>query len=301
MLPIITWMAKRRSRGKWYRKLRVVYQLVLFNEQTFEERFTFRLTRMNVIISLLSISMLFIIMTFFLIAYTPIKEYIPGYPSINQRRELYQLSLLADSLKNSIRQQDLYLQNIKNIIEDNKALHVQPQLADKNTSYDSITITRSQQDSLLRAEFETQEMYNLYFSESIPKGELSRSSIRSFNFFRPLNGIITSRINPAEKHFGIDIASAKNEAVMATLEGTVLYAGWTLETGHVIILQHMQNLISIYKHNSVLLKKEGDIAKAGEPIAITGQSGELASGPHLHFELWYNGAPLDPEEYIIFN
>jgi murein DD-endopeptidase MepM/ murein hydrolase activator NlpD len=174
-------------------------------------------------------------------------------------------------------------------------------LENEGLSYDSITLTKSVQDSLLRAEFESQEMYNLYFSEPVSTQESSRTSIRNFNFFRPMSGIITSRFNLAEKHYGTDVVSAKNEAVVATLEGTVIYAGWTIETGHVIALQHVQNLISVYKHNSVLLKKEGDIAKAGEPIAISGQSGELATGPHLHFELWYNGTPLDPEDYIIFN
>ncbi len=294
-------MAKRKSREKWYQKLRVIYRLVLLNEQTFEERFSFRLSRMNVIISLLSIIVILIVFTFFLIAYTPIREYIPGYPDIDQRKELYKLNMIADSLTNSMRQKDIYLQNIKNIIEDNNDLHVQPELENEGILYDSITITKSEQDSILRAEFESQEMYNLYFTESGVKAESSRTSIRNFNFFRPLNGIITSPFDHTEKHYGIDVVIAKNEAVMATLEGTVIYAGWTIETGHVIVLQHEQNLVSVYKHNSVLLKSEGDIAKAGEPIAIAGQSGELTTGPHLHFELWYNGTPLNPEEYIIFN
>jgi murein DD-endopeptidase MepM/ murein hydrolase activator NlpD len=294
-------MAKRKPDEKWYKKLRVVYRLVLFNEQTFEERFSFRLTRMNVIVSLLSLSILFIILTFFLIAYTPIREYIPGYPSIDQQRQLYKLNIIADSLANSLRQKDLYLKNIKNIVEDNDELHEQPELVNDGKRYDSIVITKSEQDSILRAEFESQEMYNLYFTDAAASTESSRTSIRNFNFFRPLNGIITSSFNHTERHYGIDIVTAKNEAVMATLDGTVIYAGWTIETGHVIALQHVQNLVSVYKHNSVLLKNEGDLAKAGEPIAIAGQSGELATGPHLHFELWYNGTPLDPEEYIIFN
>ena len=294
-------MAKKKTQEKWYKKLRIVYRLVLFNEQTFEERFSFRLTRMNVFISLLSLSMIFIIFTFFLIAYTPIREYIPGYPSIDQRRELYRLNMMADSLADNVRQKDIYLQNIKNIIEDNAELHNQPELEDENIRYDSITIYKSEQDSILRAEFESQEMYNLYFTEPGSKNESYRTSIRNFYFYRPLNGIITSSFDLSLKHYGVDVVTAKNEAIMATLEGTVVYAGWTIETGHVIALQHAQNLISVYKHNSVLLKQEGDIAKAGEPIAIAGQSGELATGPHLHFELWYNGTPVDPEEYIIFN
>jgi murein DD-endopeptidase MepM/ murein hydrolase activator NlpD len=294
-------MNKPKPDEKWYKKLRVVYRLVLFDEQTFEERFSFRLSRMNVIISLLSLSVVFIVLTFFLIAYTPIRQYIPGYPNIDQQKELYKLNMIADSLASNLRQKDLYLKNIQNIIEDNEALHKQPELLNDSKRYDSIVITKSEQDSLLRAEFESQEMYNLYFTESPVNTESSRTSIRNFNFFRPLNGIITASFDQTERHYGVDIVTAKNEAIMATLEGTVIYAGWTIETGHVIALQHEQNLVSVYKHNSILLKNEGDLAKAGEPIAIAGQSGELATGPHLHFELWYNGTPLDPEEYIIFN
>jgi murein DD-endopeptidase MepM/ murein hydrolase activator NlpD len=294
-------MSKRKKKQRWYDKLRVAYRLVVFDEQTFEDRFTFRLTWLNILVSLLSISTVMIFFTFFLIAYTPIREYIPGYPSIDQRKELYKLNMIADSLTNSIRQRDLYLQNIKNIIEDNEELYRQPEPEDISVRYDSVYLSRSEQDSILRAEFEAQEMYNLYFTESAAFNESSRSSIRNFNFFRPLNGVITSRFDLSEKHYGIDIVTTNNEAVMATLEGTVIYSGWTIETGHVIALQHLQNLISIYKHNSILLKAEGDLAKAGEPIAIAGQSGELTTGPHLHFELWYNGTPMDPEEYIIFN
>ena len=154
---------------------------------------------------------------------------------------------------------------------------------------------------MLRAEFETQNMYNLYFNEYGQSRETSRSSIRSFNFFAPINGVITAKFNLSEKHFGTDIVTSHNEAVKATLDGTVIFTDWTLETGHVIGIQHARNLISFYKHNSVLLKKQGEHVNAGDPIAISGESGELLSGPHLHFELWYNGTPVNPEEYIIFD
>lgn len=295
-------MAKRQKKEKWYKKLRSKYRLVVFNDQTFEERFSFRLTRMNVIISLLSLGIIFIILTFFIIAYTPIREYIPGYPDIDQKRELYKLNLVADSMLQDIHRKEVYIQNIKNILEEDETLFEEPEnLSGGEQHYDTIRFQKSMQDSILRAEFENKEMYNLYFTESGPIGESSRTSIRSFNFFNPLSGVITSKFDLSEKHYGIDIVASHNEAIKATLEGTVIYADWTLETGNVIAIQHKRNLISVYKHSAVLLKKEGDLAKAGEPIAIAGQSGELATGPHLHFELWYNGTPVNPEEYIIFN
>ena len=294
-------MAKVRKKTPWYNKLRNKYRLVILNNETFEERFTFRLTRMNVLITILSLGIIFIILTFFIVAYTPLREYIPGYPTIDQKKELYRLNLEADSMLNAIRQKDLYLQNIKNLFEDSDKLLEQPEPPNSIEAPDTSQFSRSVEDSLLRAEFENSEMYNLYFTEPAAKTEFSRHSLRDFNFFRPLNGIITARFNAGEKHFGTDIATVYNEAVKATLDGTVIYSDWTLETGHVIALQHKSGLVSVYKHCSVLLKKEGDHTLAGEAVAIAGESGELSTGPHLHFELWYDGVPLDPEEYIIFN
>lgn len=285
---------------KWYRKLKSKYRLVIFNEQTFEERFSFRLTRLNVLIFILSLGVVFITITFFIIAYTPIKEYIPGYPDIDQKKELYSLTLLADSLMNDTRQKDVYLQNIKDIIngKDVGAEDFSTDADEKN--YNNIVIEKSVEDSLLRAEFENQNSYNLNINEMGELNNITQTSIRNFNFFTPVNGIVTSGFNNKQKHFGTDIVTSPNEAIKATLDGTVINADWTLETGHIISIQHKGNLISVYKHNSVLLKSQGDFVKAGEPIAITGQSGELATGPHLHFELWHNGSPVNPEDYIIF-
>lgn len=293
-------MAQQKKDEKWYRKLRNRYRLVIFNDTNFEERFSFRLTRLNVLIALLSLGIIFITVTFFIIAYTPIKEYIPGYPDIDQKIELYSLSLRADSLMQDARQKNQYLQNIKDIIEgkDVGMESEEPEISAQN--YHDIEIHRSTEDSLLRAEFENQNLYYLNVNESGQISEANQSSIRSFNFFAPVSGIITSGFNNKEKHFGIDIVTSPNEAVKATLDGTIIYADWTIETGHVIAIQHKRNLISVYKHNSILLKSQGDYAKAGEPIAVAGQSGELVTGPHLHFELWYNGSPVNPEDYIIF-
>ncbi len=294
-------MAKIKRNKKWYKNLRSKYRLVIFNDQTFEDRLSLRLTRMNVFIFFFSISVLFMSLTFFVIAKTSIKTYIPGYPDIDDKRQLYSLNILADSLLQDIEMKNRYIESFKNIFDDNHFENdsIEVELADQR--YDTITNKKSNNDSMLRAEFENQTMHNLYFNESGQLAGTNDASIRSFNFFTPTQGIITARFNIMENHFGIDIATPKNEAVKATLEGTVIFSGWTLETGNVIGLQHERNFISIYKHNSVLLKKEGDKVIAGEPIAISGQSGELTTGPHLHFELWENGTAVNPEEYILFN
>ncbi|NOX85302.1 MAG: M23 family metallopeptidase [Chlorobi bacterium] len=294
-------MAKRYKKKKWYKRLRNEYRLVIFDNQTFEERFSFRLTRLNLMVSLFSLGIIFVTLTFFVIAYTPLKEYIPGYPNSDERIRLYHLAVRADSLLYTLKQREKYLENIKKIISGQEVGNevVEPESSSKN--YDTIHLRKSMEDSLLRAEFENQNMYSLYFTEAEQPVEISVSSIRNFNFFPPVRGIISAPFNAAQEHYGTDLVTAPNEAVKATLDGTVIYSGWTLETGNVIAIQSRFNLVSVYKHNSILLKKEGEYVKAGEPIAITGQSGELSTGPHLHFELWYNGTALDPEEYILFN
>ena len=294
-------MAKTKKNNKWYNNLRSKYRLVIFNDQTFEDRLSFRLTRLNVFIFLFSIGVIFMKLTFIVIANTSIKEYIPGYPNIDNKRQLYNLNILADSLINDIEKKNRYIESFKNIFDENPVEEHFYEANIENLHYDTITNRKSQNDSILRAEFENQSLHNLYFNETGQLSESNGSSIKSFNFFTPLQGIITSRFNLIENHFGIDIITTHNEAIKATLEGTVVFSGWTLETGYIISLQHERNFISVYKHNSVLLKKEGDHVVAGEPIAISGQSGEFTTGPHLHFELWENGTPVNPEDYILFN
>ncbi len=218
---------------------------------------------------------------------------------------IYRLNRIADSLENDIRQKNLFIENIKRILnnEDTIEENFEESTTDSK-NYDTIHIKTSREDSLFRAEFENEQMFNLYFSENV-KGQalaknMNKTSIRDFNFFVPVHGIVTSKFNITDNHYGVDIVAGKNEVVKATLPGTVIFSNWTLATGHVLAIQHQANIISVYKHCSVLLVKEGDPVEAGDPIAITGQSGEQQTGPHLHFEIWYNGTPTDPQEFILF-
>ena len=278
--------------------------MVIFNDETFEERFIFRLTRMNVLSVVLSLAIIFTLLTFFLIVYSPIKEMIPGYPSIYQRESLIRLNIMADSLQKELDRKDLFFENIKNIVRETDINEPFKEIEENESvqkSYDTIKLKKSVQDSLLRLEFESQNLHNLYFTETIEGVEKNTTSIRNLNFYLPVEGIVTSKFDQTKDHFGIDIVSQHNSAIKAIYDGTVIFSGWTIETGYIIALQHSYDMVSFYKHNSVILKKEGEIVRAGEPIAIIGESGEMSTGPHLHFELWHNGAPVNPEDYIIFN
>jgi murein DD-endopeptidase MepM/ murein hydrolase activator NlpD len=289
------------KKEKWYYKLRDKYRLVILNDDTFEEKFSFRLSRLNVFITTGIIVIILIVLTIFLIAFTPLREYIPGYADVTLSRRVNYLLMKTDSLEADARQKNVYIENISRIIEgrellDDSASAPQPS---QSEAYENINYTHSEEDSVLRSEYESGTSYDLYYNES---EELSRvsPSRSNFTFFNPLKGIITSEFDLSLNHYGIDIVSKENDAVKATLEGTVMFADWTVETGYVISIQHRDNYISVYKHNSVLLKKTGNFVKAGEPIAIVGESGELTTGAHLHFELWYNGTPVNPLEYIAF-
>ena len=290
---------KNKSDRKWYSKLRDKYRLVIMNNDTYEERLSFRLSRLNVFLLTVTMSIILITLTIFIIAFTPIREYIPGYLDVNIPGKLYRLEQRADSLERSLRAKDIYLRNIRNIIEGREIVDSIVPVTNAGIDYDSITIESSPEDSMLRAEYEARTKYNLFFyeTEDLYDGALHISDIV---FFIPVEGIIINKFNLAEKHYGVDIAASTESMIKSVQDGTIIFSDWASETGYTITVQHSGNFISLYKHNSVLLKSTGSFVKAGEPIAVSGDSGELTSGPHLHFELWHNGTPVDPEEYITF-
>jgi murein DD-endopeptidase MepM/ murein hydrolase activator NlpD len=291
---------KDRKRGKWTERWRNKYRLVFMTDDTLEERFTFRLSKMNVFIALGTLTIVLIFLTSFLIAFTPLREYIPGYTNVGLTKRLYKLQSQADSIERALVAKEKFIGNLRDILNGKDLADGRASVGDTLKRYDNVKIKRSAEDSLLRLEVENQNKYSLYKIETIDNASHKKSSIGSVLFFSPLKGIVTNLFNPAQKHYGIDIVAKQNEAVKAVLDGTILFSNWTLETGYVIAVQHSQNIVSIYKHNSALLKKEGDYVRAGDPIAIVGETGELVTGPHLHFELWSDGNPVDPKEYITF-
>lgn len=290
-------LQKNEKKRGFFNKLHDKYRLVIMNDDTFEEKLSFRLTRFNVFIVIGAISIFLVVATTYLIAFTPLREYIPGYGDFNTRKVLRELTLKADSLETSLRQKDLYIINIRNIIEGREILDHIPDSITDHTGFVIEELPRSREDSLLRAEMESMGQY----AASLVGIDINPgNNINQFFFFPPIKGIITNYFDPARGHFGVDLVADANEAIKSTLDGTVIFAGWTLETGYTISIQHANNLVSVYKHNSVLLKQEGNMVRAGEVIAIIGDSGILSTGPHLHFELWFNGNPVNPLDYIIF-
>jgi len=228
-----------------------------------------------------------------------LREYIPGYMDVDLTEQIYELQLKADSIERAFLRQDLYIQNIKNVIQGNEIIDEISEVQDSLINYDEISLLRSKEDSILRAEFESRDQYDLGISAYDEYNTYS-PNLTNFIFFAPLDGILTGHFNPAENHFGVDIVADREEAIKATLDGVVIFSGWTVETGYVIAVQHQKDIVSMYKHNSVLLKRDGDYVQAGEPIAIIGETGELTTGPHLHFELWHKGKPVNPSDWIAF-
>lgn len=289
-------LISKAKRKQIARILKSKFRFVVMNDQTLEEKFSLRLTPMNIIVVGGSAALMLITLTLYLIAFTPIREYIPGYADVNMRRNLIKMTLKTDSLMQKLNADEKYLSNMLDIL-NGKVDTTLPKKKTGQQLYDSIQqLNKSAADSQLRWQIENQEQFTL-----VNNGDKAFSSgIGSYSFFTPLKGSVTSKFGTAQKHYGIDIVSNANEGIKSALDGTVVIANFTSETGYVIGVQHSNNLFTFYKHNSALLKSVGDYVKAGEVIAIIGNSGEFSSGPHLHFELWYNGTPVNPLDYINF-
>jgi murein DD-endopeptidase MepM/ murein hydrolase activator NlpD len=290
-----------QNKEKWYKKLRNKYKLVILNDETYEEKFSLKLSRLNVFVVSGTIAILLVIITAIIIAFTPLREYIPGYTDVSLYEQLYRIEKLTDSLDADARQKNLYLDNLNRILGGKDTTIISAPASDTVGKYSSLVSRASREDSAFRYEFESQMFGQESDAKLSDHGRVeSRPDISSFTFFTPLRGIVTNKFDPASRHYGVDIVSVQNEAIKATLDGVVIFSGWTIETGYTISLQHENDLVSVYKHNSALLKEQGSYVKAGDAIAIIGSSGEYSTGPHLHFELWYNGVPVNPTDFIKF-
>ena len=281
---------KRRFGAK---KLFHKYRLVILNEDTFEERVSFKLTRLNVFVAVSLSVIVLIIGTTILIAFTPLREYIPGYSSPDMRRRAVELTYRADSLENEIRQNRQYFGSIRKMLTGNVMPNNEEDSVVAVVPFDptDVDFSPSKSDSLLREKVAEEDKYNL-LDIAVSKTD--------FSLFPPVNGYISQDFSMDEKHFGVDIVTKKNAPVKAVADGTVIFSEWTAETGYVVILEHSYGLISVYKHNASIAKKQGEMVKVGEVIAIVGNTGEFTTGPHLHFELWSDGYPMDPTDFIAF-
>jgi len=277
------------------RNWRDKYRFTVYNDTTFEEVWKIRLTRYNAFL-IVSFIILFIIgATASLIAFTNLREFIPGYPDVEMRRNIIVSAIRLDSLERELELRDKYFANLNAIISGKQPVDMISE-PDTGRKYSNIEFTSIPEVAELKSQVEKEEKLNLSFPRLTESPGLA-----SLHFFPPVKGIVTARFDPRAKHFGTDIITKPRSPVMAALDGTVVFTGWTMETGYVIQIQHSNNLVTIYKHNAELLKQNGDYVRAGEAISIVGDSGELyTSGPHLHFEIWYKGTPLDPEKHVFF-
>ena len=285
---------KKTNKKKLQKKLLHKYRLVVLNEDTFEERFAIKLTRLNVFFLSSLAAIILVILTTLLIVFTPLREYIPGYSSTALQKQALDLDSKTDSLLKSINMNDAYINSLKSVLRGEvSAVVINKDSIFKAAQADTevLEINPSKADSLLREKVRNEDKYNLFESAT---------SDKDFVFFPPVNGSISSGFEPNEKHFAVDIVVPTNTPVKATSDGRVLFASWTSDAGYVIIIDHGDELVSVYKHNSSLTKSQGDFVRSREVIAISGASGELSTGPHLHFELWSNGTPLNPTNFIDF-
>lgn len=287
-------MAKNeKKKSNWRDKFR----FAVFNDTTYEEVWRIRLSKYNALLALALVVFMIIGITTSLIAFTNLREFIPGYPDVTLRRAILMNALMLDSLEHEIVIRDKYFEDLNAVISGRQPIS-QVEMRDSTRDYSSISFRRSSEDSLLRTKVEDEEKYSLSTNTN---GFERGTGLVNIHFFPPVKGIVSGNFDTRTRHFATDVVTQPKAVVSSTLDGTVIMTGWTMETGFVIMIQHSNNLVSVYKHNATLLKEMGDRVWAGEAIAIVGDSGELyTSGPHLHFELWYNGEPLNPTQYIFF-
>ena len=297
-------LRKPSLRNVSFKKLNRRYDFLMSHDESGRPMLNFKLNLLNLILAIIGMALLLIVITTFIIAFTPLREYIPGYSDASLGREVYELNLRADSLRQEMQRKDIYFQNIKKIVEGYD-FAADSALASVNIYEplpagvtDTITLKKSVQDSLLRAEYEAQDQYNLFGKEYL---STTKQSSLVKNFFVPLTGKVINAFDADKGHFGVDIASEGDKIINATLDGTVVFSIWSINNGYCIGIQHADSYFSVYKHNATLLKKEGEYVKAGEAIAILGKSGDEETFEHLHFELWRNGLALNPAEYMTIN
>ena len=283
----------KNKRKAFWRNFKFKYKLTITNEDTLEEIVGIHVSKLNGVSVLLSAVTVIFLITAVIIAFTPLKNYLPGYMNKEVREQVVTNALRADSLQWLMERQRMYIMNIQDIVSGSVK-------ADSVHSIDSLTVVRSEElmertqaEDEFRKQYEESERYNLTSLDNA-------QAITGLMFVRPTRGMLSSEFDANKKHFGIDVAASPNESVLATLDGMVVLATYTADTGYLIQVQHAQNLVSVYKHCGILLKQVGDVVKAGEAIALVGNTGEKTTGPHLHFEIWNRGRALDPTKYIVF-
>lgn len=275
--------------------LKKKFRLIVQDDQSFEEIMSSSFSRLQLITRLLSLCLLVALLAVSIVAFTPLREYIPGYSPPHLSKDLVSLSVKTDSLIRVVDLQNQKTAQLNGILSGE--LDADSVLIDTvaKVVINTDALIASKQDSLYREVVERKDRFNILYEAKKEAGDL-----KNVVFYTPIKGFVSDAFDLSTKHYGVDVVAPKNEAVKSCLSGTVIFSDWTTETGYAIAIQHEKELISFYKHNSVLLKEVGEVVLAGDVIAIIGNSGKLSSGPHLHFELWHKGLAINPEQHILF-
>ena len=284
---------KKENKG-FFKKLFNDYKVVVSSEDTFEEKFAFKASKINVFVLMLVYSVILISFTISIVFFTQLRELVPGYSSSDLLNRAIYLTQKTDSLERQIELNNKFYKSIEDVLSgktdefiERDNIPIDSSFNDKNL----FSISPNSEDSILRNYVDSQDKFNLTKNELVIENKM---------FFSPIKGDITQTFNFEENHFAIDIAADIGTPVKSILDGKILFSEWSVDTGHVIIVDHGDNIVSVYKHNSKSLKEQNDFVQAGEVIAYSGNQGSLSSGTHLHFELWKNGTPIDPEPLLNF-
>ncbi len=284
---------RKSVRKAFWRNFKFKYKLTIINENTLEEVVGIHVSKLNGLSVLLSACTIIFLIAAAIITFTPLRNYLPGYMNSEVRAQVVSNALRADSLAEALNRQNMYIMNIQDIISGRVK-------TDTITSIDSLTrlrteelMSRSEEEERFREEYERKERYNL-------RSVSERTGTEGLIFYRPSRGVVTSEFNPEEKHFGVDLTAEPAGSVLSALDGTIVFAAFTIEYGYVIQVQHVKDFMTIYKNCGSLMKQTGDRVKGGEVIALTRRPDDKHPTPHLHFELWHKGQAVNPDKYIVF-
>ena len=287
-------MKKKNSNPTFLDDLYKQYKVVVSNDRTFEERLSFKTSKLGIFLTSFLYTAVLIGTTICLIFFTPLKEYVPGYSSLELLKSTTEQSFKLDSIIKVTELNNQYYNSIIRVLTgelDTIAFNRDSIINEINAEKLSSELSPSKEDSLLRKYIDEEDKFNLTSNQLLIENKI---------LFQPVQGEITQNFNKKEDHFAIDIAVDEGTPVKSISEGRVLFSDWTVQTGYVIIIDHGDMLTSVYKHNSSLVKKQNETVNAGEIVALSGNHGTLTSGPHLHFEVWKNGRPIDPMQLFNF-
>lgn len=286
-------MSKKLFGKAFWHNFKFKYKISVTNENTLEEVFGLYVSKLNGLSVLLTVLIILFAIAASIIAFTPLRNYLPGYMNSEVRAQIVTNALRADSLRQLVERQNMYVMNIQDILSGTVKIDTVSTMSELTDIREDSLMERTQREADFRRQYEEAEKYNLTTINI-------QAEVGGLIFHAPTRGLVSSHFDADGSHLGIDIAANPNESVLAALDGTVIFGGYTAETGYVIAVQHNQDFVSVYKHCAALLKQEGDLVKGGEVIAVVGNTGTLTTGPHLHFELWHKGRAVDPVNYIVF-